>query len=131
MMRKRLPKETSRKISPDLDFKIPRKREIQKKEEEEMLTVKLYKHHTTKIIEATEVNIFPNGRAEGSDNEPKLRTNKVREISIQTYSGRQEVYYIADDDKQLADSHAGIADYWHGAYIENAHGATTETIRPY
>lgn len=97
-----------------------------------MLTVKLYRGHTTRIVEATSVEIFACGKAKGSDDNPKLRTNKVREISVLTHSGNHEVFFIADDDKQLANSHAGAqSHFWMGAYIENAHGATTETVRPY
>lgn len=101
-----------------------------------MLTVKLYRGHTTRIVEATSVETFACGKAEGSDANPTLRTNKVREISVLTPGGAQEVFYVADDKKQFENSHGsgpqfGGSHFWNGAYIENAHGATTETVRPY
>jgi hypothetical protein len=102
-----------------------------------MLTVKLYRGHTTRIVEATSIEVFACGKAEGSDEKPTLRTNKVRELSVvNDVNGKQEVFYIADDGEQFANSHGsgpylGGGHFWNGAYIENAHGATTETVRPY
>lgn len=94
-----------------------------------MMTVKLYKGHITKLVEAVEINIFPCGRAEGSDQDPKLRTNKVREIEVVTHSGKTAVFYVSDGE---AESQFGPGvETWNGAYIENAHGATTETVRPF
>jgi len=94
-----------------------------------MLTVKLYKGHVMKVIEAVEVNIFPCGKAEGSDQDAKLRTNRVREIALARYGGHTEVFYVSDGE---AENQAGPGiETWDVAYIENAHGATTETVRPY
>lgn len=94
-----------------------------------MLTVKLQKGHMTKIIEALEVDVYPCGKAPGSDENPRLRTNAVREISVHTYGEGQQVFYVSEGD---VDSHAGpSAEMWDVAYIENAHGATTERIRAY
>src|SRR5437899_497128 len=97
-----------------------------------MLTLKLYRGHVTKIVEATELNIFPCGRADGSDDDPTKRTNKVREIAITPYGGDPQVFFIADNEEALKNAYCGdLAPFWNGAYIENAHGATTETVRPY
>jgi hypothetical protein len=95
-----------------------------------MLTVKLMKGNSTKIIEAVEVDIHPCGRAEGSDDNPKRRTNKVREIIVRTHSGSRDAFYVSVTPG--VDSHAGeSADMWDCAFIENAHGATTEAVHPY
>jgi hypothetical protein len=103
-----------------------------RKEKKKMLTVKLYRGHTTRIVEATSIEVFACGRAKGSDDKPTMRTNKVREVSVvNDVNNKQEVFYIADDGEQLANSHAGTTHFWNGAYVENAHGATTEIIRPY
>ena len=97
-----------------------------------MLTVKLMRHHVTRIVEATHVAIYPAGKAEGSDDNPTLRTNKVRELLVTTHSGSDFCFVIASNPDDVANSHLDLnGEFWHCAYIENAHGATTETVRPY
>lgn len=99
-----------------------------------MLTVKLYKSHTMKIVEAEEVNIYPAGSPEpiptplGS--EPmSLPTNTVREISVITHTGKQQAFYVSHYPRP--DNFALEVEFYDHAYIENAHGATTETVRAY
>jgi hypothetical protein len=99
-----------------------------------MLTVKLCKGSTTKVVEATEVNIYNAGPAPGSDVDPRKRTGEVREVAGTSWDGKTFAFYIADPHRALPEDHFGFAaevDFWGCAYIENAHGATTETVRAY
>jgi len=90
------------------------------------MTLKLLKDGVVKIVEVTQVDVFPCGKAKGSDAKPHLRTNKVREISAATPDGQRLTFYVGFAEE----SYAGDADRWAIAYVENAHGATTETVRP-
>jgi hypothetical protein len=99
-----------------------------------MLTVKLCKGHTIKIVEATEVNVYNCGPAPGSEQDPGKRTGDVREIAGSSWDGKSFAFYIVDPDRPIPEDHYGFArdvEFWHCAYIENAHGATTETVRAY
>lgn len=97
-----------------------------------MLTVKLCKGKTIKIIEAVEVSVFASGHAEGGDSDPTKRTNEVREIEIKLHSGSTVGgYYIADPRESRPKGWAEEVQFYDCAYIENAHGATTETVRAY
>jgi hypothetical protein len=97
-----------------------------------MLTVKLMKDHTVTIIEATEVKIFPAGHAKGSGGDPKKRTNEVREIEVKLHSGNTVGgYYVADPHKPRPQGWAEEVEFYDCAYIENAHGATTERVHAY
>lgn len=97
-----------------------------------MLTVKLCKGHRMKIVEASEVEVFPCGRAEQSDEKPEARTNKVREISLTRWNGSHDVFYVSDEAVTPENSHAGPdEETFDCAYIENAHGATTERVHAY
>lgn len=99
-----------------------------------MLTVKVCKGSTTKIVEATEVNVYNSGPALGSDGDPSKRTGDVREVAGKSWDGKSFAFYITDPNKPIPDDHYGFArevDFWNCAYIENAHGATTETVRAY
>lgn len=114
--------------------KIPRERKIQKKKrEEEMFTVKFYKGHTAKIVEAETINIFAAGAQSGSDQNPALRTNKVREIQIVVPAqAKADVYYVGEPGVAVEGYAAEDTPYFYDvAFIENSHGATTETVRPY
>lgn len=98
-----------------------------------MLTVKLMKGHVTKIVEAIEVNIYPAGKPEPvptpiGGQPTSLPTNKVREVAGSTPNGGSFAFYISDSD---AECQAGVVDLWDCAYIENAHGATTERVHAY
>lgn len=96
-----------------------------------MLTVKLCKGHSTKIIEALDVSVFPCGKTEGSDINPKLRTNSVREIAVRTSEGKYEAFWVGRPENASQCEAGPVDDLYDVAYIENAHGATTETVRPY
>jgi hypothetical protein len=99
-----------------------------------MLTVKLCKGSTTKIVEATEVNIYNSGPSAGSDVDPRKRTGEVREVTGTSWNGNNFAFYVADPHKTLPKDNFGFApqvDFWGSAYIENAHGATTEVVRAY
>lgn len=101
-----------------------------------MLTIKLMKGHTMKIVEATEVNIYPAGKPElvptKKGAEPmELPTNKIRELSVKLYTGQQEAFYISDGDLTPHEHLGSIETLWDCAYVENAHGATTEKIAAY
>jgi hypothetical protein len=99
-----------------------------------MLTVKLMRGHTIKIVEATEVNVYNSGPAQGSEQDPAKRTGDVREVAGRSWDGKTFAFYIVDPYKPIPSDHYGFAlevDFWDCAYVENAHGATTETIRAY
>lgn len=96
-----------------------------------MLTLKLCKEHVTKIVEALEIDIFPCGKAAGSDEHPEKRTNKVREIAVRNYEGKHEAYYVGQLEDVEQSNPALSALRYDVAYIENGHGATTETVRAY
>lgn len=87
-----------------------------------------------KIVEATEVNVYNSGPSAGSDEDPTKRTGDVREVAGRSWDGKSFAFYIADPHKPLPEDHFGFApevDFYGCAYIENAHGATTETVRAY
>lgn len=96
-----------------------------------MLTVKLVRGNTTKIVEAVEVDINAAGKPdplseEGKeDTQPRPMTNKVRAIKAYLHDGKEAWYYVASSD---ADCGNGALELWDYAYIENAHGATTEKV---
>lgn len=99
-----------------------------------MLTVKLCKGRVTKIVEATEVNIYPCGPDAGSDLDPSKRTSSIFEVSGTSWDGKSFAFYVRDLQKPAPEDNFGFApevDFYGCAYIENAHGATTETVRAY
>lgn len=99
-----------------------------------MFTVKLQKGHTMKIVEATEVNVYNCGPFPGSDTDPNKRVVDVREVAGTSRDGESFAFYIVDPNKPIPADRYGFApelEFWHCAYIENAHGATTETVRAY
>lgn len=99
-----------------------------------MFTVKLCKGHSIKLVEAVEVNVYPCGPALGSDKDPKKRTNALREIAGITPEGTSFAYYVCDRSKPIPKDNFGFADvveFYDCAYIENARGATTETVHAY
>ena|ERR1035441_6180228 len=97
-----------------------------------MLTVKLFRGHAIKIVEAEEVNVFPSGHAEGSEQDPRKRTNEVREIEVSTNNRTQgDAFYVADPSKPRPEGYAECIEFYDSAYIENARGATVEVVRPY
>ena len=89
-----------------------------------MLTVKLMKGHVTKIIEATEVNIYPAHK--GDDGR---MDNKIREVAGTKYDGNSFAFFVAEDSRH--DGFADTVEFYKCAYIENAHGATTEKVYAY
>ena len=89
-----------------------------------MLTLKLMKGHTIKIIEATEINIYPAHKSEDG-----RMDNKIREVAGTRYDGNSFAFYVADEQKQ--DGFADCVEFYKCAYIENAHGATTEKVHAY
>jgi hypothetical protein len=99
-----------------------------------MFTVKLCKGRVTKLVEAAEVNIYPCGPTAGSDLDPSRRTNEIFEIAGETSEGKSFAFYVRDLQKAAPDDNFGFApevDFYGCAFIENSHGATTETVRPY
>ena len=99
-----------------------------------MFTVKLFKGHSIKFIEAVEVNIYPCGPAPGSDRDLTLRTNEVRSIEGMTPEGKSFAFYVTDASKPIPNGRFGLAekvDLYDCAYIENSRGATTERIFAY
>lgn len=97
-----------------------------------MFTVKFYKGHQSKIVEAECINIFPAGV--GEPNEPKgSRSNKVREVQIVVpAAAKADVYYVGYSDAAIEGyPDIPVPTLYDVAFIENAHGATTETVRAY
>ena len=102
-----------------------------------MFTVKLQRGRDMKLVQAEEINIYPCGHADGSDQDPDKRTTAV--LSIETRVGAEaDCFWIADTksgpDSRNGKRPEGFADcviFYDCAYIENEHGATTEVVRPY
>lgn len=94
-----------------------------------MFTLKLYRGHTSKFIEAESLEVFSAGPASGIDEDPTKRTNDVREISC-VIPGKPAgaVFYISTQKCWASEL---SKDVFHYAYIENANGRTTERIYPY
>lgn len=97
-----------------------------------MFTVKFYKGHTSKIVEAETINIFPAGETETGEKSGKP-SNKVREVQIVLPAqAKADVYYVGEPNAEVLgyplDEMPPIYDV---AFIENSHGATTETVRAY
>lgn len=92
-----------------------------------MFTIKLYRGHTIKIVQADSIEVFAAGPAAKMADDPKQRTNDVRELSAVNEGKGNQVFYICKQ-KCYADVHSSVYAY---AYIENAAGATTEKIYPY
>lgn len=103
-----------------------------------MFTVKLCLGSKTVITEGFCIEIYPAGKAEGSNSDPTKRTNEVREICVsrtgvntEEFKECAQCFYVADPHKPRPEGWADNVDFWAVAYIENASGATTEVIRPY
>lgn len=94
-----------------------------------MFTVKLYRGHTSRYVQADSVEVFAAGPAAGIAEEPKDRTNDVREISIVVEgSNNNRVFYVAKGPCWVHE--ASAVDVYDVAYIENECGATTERVAP-
>lgn len=116
-----------------------------------MLTVKLARGNTMKIMEAQTIKIVPVGKPKEGNipaevtrivkelganevhvlgaecptcNGPQPCTNAVREIVL-TNNGRNESVFVGYEGSE---SIADPVELWDCAYIENAHGATTERV---
>lgn len=98
-----------------------------------MFTVKFYKGHTSKIVEAEAINIFPAGATETGEKAGKP-SNKVREIQIVAPFAKAtaDVYYVGEPNAEVLGYPLNeMPPLYDVAFIENSHGATTETVRPY
>lgn len=101
-----------------------------------MFTVKLYRrlsHQTengpkadgivpvvfsTKIVHGIEVDVH------------WLRPNELAEVAVKhDREGHNSAYYIADSGKPRPSGFADEVEFYYSAYIENAHGSTTESVR--
>lgn len=87
-----------------------------------MLTVKLYGKnangvHATKIMTGHTVDVF------------RLRPRELIEISVEVEGGSNHAFYISDPDKPRPGGFADEVMFWDVAFVENRHGATTETVR--
>lgn len=94
-----------------------------------MFTVKLYRGHTSRYVQAESVEVFPAGPLDGIADDPKYRTNDVREISV-VNGNTNEVFYVASS-QCWAHTLKGSPGVYNFAYIENEKGSTTEKIYPY
>jgi hypothetical protein len=93
-----------------------------------MFTVKLYKGHSIKLIQAEQIDVYAVGPATGIADDPKERTNDVREVSCHCGEKPNQVFYITVAKEPKAGWPFPAFDM---AYIENENGATTEVVRPY
>lgn len=92
-----------------------------------MLTVKLTTTTKMKIMEAQTVTINPVGKPTiNQDKEAGVPpcTNAVKEIVLTTNGHSQSVFVGYEGAESIADP----VELWDCAYIENAHGATTERV---
>jgi len=112
-----------------------------------MLTVKLERGSTMKIVEAETIKIIPVGKPVAPEvpkevmriakelghdevhvlGEPLPCTNAVREI-IATFNGRDQSFFVGYEGSE---SICGPVELWNCAYIENSQGATTEKVHGY
>ena len=101
------------------------------------MTVKLLRAGVTRIVEATEVSIYSVGTPDPSVIAPKdLPTAKIRAISVTRHSGGLSLFYVSNgpvNRETCTDniSEVEITEVFDCAYIENAHGATTEKVHAY
>jgi len=95
-----------------------------------MFTVKLYRGHIVRMVQADQVDIYPVGPAAGTAPEPKDRTNDVREVAT-ILGTRTDAFFVADTSKGRPPGFAQEVQFFDSAFIENDHGATTEVVRPY
>ena len=94
-----------------------------------MFTLKLYRGHTIRILEVESIQVFAAGPAAVLPDDPKNRTNDVREIACVVPSKHTgEVFYITQDIRKMRQTGCEVYNY---AYLENANGSTTERIYPY
>lgn len=101
-----------------------------------MLTVKLVKGPDIKIVEAVEVNVLNAGRPKEPVIAPAgFATGAIREIHVSKWNESHRVYYVSNGPvnadtcltNRVFDGEAPVEVFDH-AYIENAHGATTESV---
>lgn len=84
-----------------------------------MLTIKLYgkRHsHLTKILEAREVDVV------------SLRDG-LFSIELTDATGSSQAFYVADPARPRPVGFADEVEFWHAAYVENANGRTTDSVR--
>ena len=96
-----------------------------------MFTIKLYREHTTRIVQADSVEVFPAGPAEKMADDPAQRTNDVREIALVGTADNSTVFYVAKVPCWAHEPPYNRRDVYDAVYIENERGATTEVVRPY
>lgn len=94
-----------------------------------MFTLKLYRGHTVNVLEVESIQVYPAGPPDKMPDDPKDRTNDVREI-VCVVPGKHtgEVFYITGDIHKMRACDFAVYNY---AYLENANGKTTEKIYPY
>ena len=91
-----------------------------------MFTVKLYKGKSIKLVCGEVVDVYPVGPQEDDTTEHKP-SSSVMEIVVGEHS-----YYIADvSDGNIPSNFGKTTHFYDVAYIENAAGATTQTVKPY
>ena len=96
-----------------------------------MFTIKLYRGHTMRLLQAESVEIFSAGPLEKTAPNPKDRTNDVREISLCGGPNGCEVFYLAKEGVKCWVSELQSQSLYNYAYVENDRGATTEKVYPY
>ena len=94
-----------------------------------MFTIKLYRGHTMRLLQAESVQIFAAGPATKMADEVKDRTNDVREIALSGSQDGSQVFYVSK--AKCWANQDNPTDVYNYAYIENALGATTEKVYPY
>lgn len=97
-----------------------------------MLTVKLVRGHEMKIVEAVDVTVRNAGKPDPNVVAPANHpTDSIREVSVRLHPGHTESFYVSQLGALPGSATGGEPiPTWDVAYIENAHGATTERVLP-
>lgn len=95
-----------------------------------MFTVKLYKGHSIRLIQTSQIDVHPAGPLSAMAADPKDRTNDVRELDCKDGDSNQVFMIAGSREPGLKQTLRGFP-VFDMAYIENEAGATTQVVRPY
>ena len=108
------------------------RRKFRRRKKKKMLTVKLVRGHEMKIVEAVDVTVRNAGKPHPNVVAPANHpTDSIREVSVRLHAGHTESFYVSQLGALPGSAMGGEPiPTWDVAYIENAHGATTERVLP-
>jgi len=73
---------------------------------------------STKIVQGLEVDVH------------QLRPNELVEVAVRhDNEGHNTAFYVAPSGRPRPEGFADEIEFYYAAYIENAHGATTEVVK--